>query len=380
MSLTRTLHIITPEYPPEPGGVSDFCRIMAEGLVERGLTVEVWCPPIADQQNLPGLTIHQTLGDFGRAALAETDRVLDAFPKPRRLLVQWVPHGYGWKAMNLPFCWWVYRRMRRGDVIDLMVHEAFVTFTGKIRHRLMAAVHRLMVYVILRAGKRVWCSIPKWEHVLRPYAPKFADFRRLPVPSCVPQLERNDPIEPIAHEFTFGHFSSLGVSTAQPMFTILPELLSAMPEASVLLIGLRSQSFRDEFLRVHDSFRNRIIATGSVPLQEVPKQLHRCQVMLQAVMGGASGRNTSLLASLANGMPMITTTGRLTEPYWAESGAVALAPDGDVPGFVRETIRVTNSPEDQMRFCHAGVALNDNHFHPRLLIEAITAAVATDRF
>lgn len=366
--MTHSLHIITPEYPPEPGGVSDFCRILAEGLVERGLTVAVWCPPTANQQNLPGLTVHPTLGDFGRAALAEADRALDAFPKPRRLLVQWVPHGYGWKAMNLLFCWWLYRRMCRGDVIELMVHEAFVTFGGKLRHHLLAAIQRLMVVIVLRAATRIWCTIPMWEQVLRPYAPKCSDFRRLPVPSCVPKLETRESVAP---EFTFGHFSSFGVSTAQPLHAILPELLSAMPEASVLLIGLSSQSFREEFLRLHDSFRNRIVATGSVPLEEVPSQLHRCQVMLQAVMGGASGRNTSLLASLANGLPMITTTGRLTEPYWAESGAVGLAPDGDVPGFVREAIRVASSVGRQQTLRRTSLDLYERRFHRRHLIDEL---------
>lgn len=366
--MTHTLHIVTPEYPPEPGGVSDFCRILAEGLVERGLTVEVWCPPAGDRQNSPGLTIHPTLGDFGRASLAATDRALDAFPTPRRLLVQWVPHGYGWKAMNLAFCWWLHRRMRRGDVIELMVHEAFVTFTGKVRHRAMAAVHRLMVYVILRAAKRVWCTIPTWEQVLRPYAPKGADFRRLPVPSCVPQLESNEPTAP---EFTFGHFSSLGISTAQPLHAILPELLSAMPDASVLVIGLRSHAFREEFLRAHDAFRNRVVSTGNIPLRDVPKQLHRCKVMLQAVMGGASGRNTSLLASLANGLAMVTTTGRLTEPYWAESGAVAFAADGDVPGFVREAIRVANSADGQRTLRLNGRELYERQFHLSHLIDEL---------
>ena len=368
--MTQSFHIVTPEYPPQVGGVSDFCRILADGLVERGCRVDVWCPSAIGRPETAGPTVHPTLGDFGRAALAETDRILDSFPKPRRLLVQWSPFGYGWKGMNLPFCWWVYRRMRRGDIIELMVHEAFVEFAGKPRHRLMAAVQRLMAFILLRAATRVWCAIPRWEELLRPFAPKRADFRRLAVPSCVPKFV---PSEVIAPEFTFGHFSSFGVSTARPLHAILPELLSAMPDASVLLIGLRSHSFRDEFLREHDSFRNRIVATGSIPLQEVAKQLHRCKVMLQAVMGGASGRNTSLLANLANGRPMITTTGWLTEPYWAESGAVALAPVGDVPAFIREAVRVAFSADAQRTLSRTGLEHYERRFHRRHMIDALVS-------
>ena len=36
---------------------------------------------------------------------------------PRRLFVQWVPHGFGYKSLNMPFCLWVWRRARGGDSV-----------------------------------------------------------------------------------------------------------------------------------------------------------------------------------------------------------------------------------------------------------------------
>ena len=38
-------HLITCEYPPRTGGVSDYTRLVAEGLSEAGDEVHVWCPP-----------------------------------------------------------------------------------------------------------------------------------------------------------------------------------------------------------------------------------------------------------------------------------------------------------------------------------------------
>ena len=52
----------------------------------------------------------------------------DRFPAPRNILVQWVPHGYGCKSMNLPFCIWLWLRARKGDRIQIMIHEPFLAF------------------------------------------------------------------------------------------------------------------------------------------------------------------------------------------------------------------------------------------------------------
>ena len=40
------------------------------------------------------------------------------------------------------------------------------------------------------------------------------------------------------------------------------------------------------------------------------------------------------MIALSHGVPVVTTTGPLTENVWAESGAVRLAPPGDVTQFL----------------------------------------------
>ena len=104
-------HILTCEYPPQPGGVSDYTHLLAGGLAAAGEEVHVWGPaadgPAPDQ---PDVTVHRDLGGFRLADLGRMDRALNAFPRPRRLLLQWVPHGYGWRAMNVPLCAWLGER------------------------------------------------------------------------------------------------------------------------------------------------------------------------------------------------------------------------------------------------------------------------------
>src|SRR5258705_11199543 len=103
-------HIITSEYPPQSGGVSDYAHLVANGLVAEGETVDVWCPPAAEEQSeTGGVAVHRELGRISPGDLRRVGRRLDQFPAPRRLLVQWVPQGYGYRSINLSFClllWW----------------------------------------------------------------------------------------------------------------------------------------------------------------------------------------------------------------------------------------------------------------------------------
>src|SRR5271168_5022585 len=132
--MTTELHIITPEYPPQSGGVSDYTAQVAQGLAQEGEEVHVWCPG-AERISLSEGTVHvhRALGHVTAEDLRNVGEQLDRFPAPRRILVQYVPHGYGRRSMNVPFCTWLWRRAQQGDSIEIMVHEAFLNFEGSWR-------------------------------------------------------------------------------------------------------------------------------------------------------------------------------------------------------------------------------------------------------
>src|ERR1700730_10077623 len=100
-------HVITPEYPPMFGGVSDYTQSIAKGLAAQGDEVHVWCPAGgAPEPDSAGVVVHPELGKIRVRDLRGVELQLDRFPAPRRILIQWVPHGYGPKAINIGFCWW----------------------------------------------------------------------------------------------------------------------------------------------------------------------------------------------------------------------------------------------------------------------------------
>src|SRR5947207_327061 len=168
----HTWAILTGEYPPKPGGVSDYTRQVARALAERGEVVHVFAPPTESAPPLDGGISFRALPDhFGLQSIhslsAEMDRLRDESYRAGRgrvrLLVQYVPHAFAMRAMNVPFCLWIATRRRREDVA-VMFHEVmYPSRHGQsVRHELLAQTHRLMARLLVRACRRTFVSIPAW--------------------------------------------------------------------------------------------------------------------------------------------------------------------------------------------------------------------------
>ncbi len=50
--------------------------------------------------------------------------------------------------------------------------------------------------------------------------------------------------------------------------------------------------------------------------------------MIQPFLDGVTTRRTSVMAGLAHGLPIVTTSGPLTESFWAHKRAVEMCPLG----------------------------------------------------
>lgn len=379
-------HLITCEYPPQNGGVSDYSHLVASGLAATGETVHVWCSSAGVQEaDSEGVTVHRDLGRMGPKDLRRVGKLLDKFPTPRRLLVQWVPHGYGYRAMNLPFCLWLWKRAKfRRDRVEIMVHEAFLAFgEGSARQDLVAAVHRAMIVILLLAASRVWVSIPSWETRLRPFA--FGGDRTfgwLPVPSNIPVV--NDPlgIMDLRTRFTprgeslLGHFGAYDRYMTQLMIEVIPLLLARHDKVSILLLGKGSVELRNLLIRQYPALGQRVHATGQQSSQDLSRHISACHVMLQPYEDGVSGRRGSAMALLAHGRGIVTTRGKATESCWIESGAVKLVKPADSETMVKVTLSLLADAHERCRLGNAARALYEERFDVKRTIAALREAVA----
>jgi glycosyltransferase involved in cell wall biosynthesis len=379
-------HIITSEYPPQSGGVSDYTHLVAAELAAHGDEVNVWCPATSGETpQVARITINRALGRIAPADLRRVGRQLSQFAAPRRLLVQWVPHGYGRRAMNLAFCLWLMGRARlRGDRVELMVHEPFLAFSRRSwRQSGVAAVHRLMTVILLQAAARVWISIPAWEAMLRPYAlGRGVPFAWLPVPSNIAAAEDLAGVSAVRGRYAppggrlIGHFGTHGRLITETLAAVAPVLLREDERLALLLIGRGSEALREKLLARHPHLAARLHALGGLAAAEVARHISACDVMLQPYPDGISTRRTSAMAGLVNGRPVVTTAGRLTEPLWAESGAVALVPEGDAAAMAKAVRRLLGDARERARLGAAARALYQGRFDVRQTVAALRSRTA----
>lgn len=373
-------HIVTSEYPPDVGGVSEYTRQVAQALVSAGDEVHVWCPRCESEPADTGVHVHGEMGGIGPRDLRRLDRRLNQYEGPRRVLVQWVPHGFGYRSMNVWFCLWIATRAWRGDHVQLMVHEPYVEFSGPLRHRAMAVVHRLMTIVLLAASRHVWMSIPAWESRLRPYAlGRSLRMEWLPVPgSAQPDAtaaaawlrrEESNDGRPL-----IGHFGSYGREVSALLEERLAVIMEHESMPSVLLIGAGSETFRQTLLRHNAEWASRVHATGFVEPANLSAALGLCDLFVQPYPDGISSRRTTAMSCLAFGRAVVTTRGHLTEPLWSDVGAVALADVGDVRSFVTAVARLLTNAGERHRLGVEGQRLYESRFSVDRLVSTLRVA------
>ena len=376
-----TLHIITPEYPPATGGVADYTHLIAQRLAEAGDVIHVWGPRTARRETNDAFEVHPEFGCFGANDLARVDQLLDEYSAPRRLLVQWVPHGYGFRAMNIRFCYWLWDRAQRGDQVELMVHEPYLAFwEGTWRQNAAAVVHRFMTVVLLRAATRVWVAIPAWETKWKPYTlGRSIPFAWLPISSALPTPDP-EAVRDVRRQIGMsdrpivGHLGTYGTLITSLLEEVLVELFRALPEPRVLLMGSNSETFCASFLRRHSSFAGRISSTGRLSDSALAAHIAACDVLVQPYPDGISSRRTTAMAGLHLGVPVVTTTGALTEPFWATSHAARLVPNGEWKALISHVDQLIQDSEERTRVTRNAKALYARMFDVDRTIRALRAA------
>lgn len=121
---------------------------------------------------------------------------------------------------------------------------------------------------------------------------------------------------------------------------------------------------------------SRLHVTGELSSAEVSAWLSACDFVVQPYPDGVTTRRTTTVTALAHGVPVLTTSGSLTEAMWGESGAVALAPVGNAAGFAVATGRLLKLPAERTRLKFAGRALYRARFDIDRMIDQLRSAGA----
>jgi glycosyltransferase involved in cell wall biosynthesis len=372
-------HLISGEYPPQLGGVSDYTRMVARGLAAVGDCVQVWAPgaarPLARD---PGVEVHPLPDHFGPHSLAILSRGL---AREGEMLVQYVPHAFGFKAMNLPFCAWLL--MRRREAVTVVFHEVAFPLRRRqpLRHNVLGVVTRVMALMVARSARRIFVTVPGCIRLLQPMVSARLAIGWLPVPSTIPVIDDREGIRAVRLRYAFadgglliGHFGTYGEWISNMLLASLPAVLGEYPQAVALLMGANSEKFRAVMLREYPQLAARFHATGPLAASDTSRHIAACDLMVQPYQDGISGRRTSAMAGLSHGRPVVTTRGEATEALWSESGAVAMAEAGDAAEFAKVAGMMLGGEARREYLAEAGRRLYQQQFDLRHTIAALRHA------
>jgi len=270
--------------------------------------------------------------------------------------------------------------MRRGDQVEIMVHEPYLAFgEGGLRRMAAASVHRVMTVILIHAARRIWIAIPEWERRWRPYAlGRDVPFEWLPIPSSLPvppsEAVRRVRDRYAPHGRLVGHLGSYGTTSSRALAEILPEILQRLPDSVVLLLGQHGEGFRDQLARDHSALAARVCACGALTTQTLAEHVAACDVLVQPYPDGISSRRTSAMAGLALGVPVVSTAGHLTEPLWVETGVVALGPASDPRALIAHTLHLLSDDRARRDLGARGRDLYTRCFDLRHTIGALRRA------
>lgn len=361
--------VITPEFPPAGGGVSDYSALVARQLVRAGDKVTVWSPGRTqnslspDSPRLVGLT-----PGFRLSALNKIRADLARLPAGARLLVQYAPHAFGYKGMNVPLVTALSGLTR--NPLDVMFHEvAYPLLRGdSLAHQGLSIVQFRMARRMANKAHRVFVSTEAWRPLLENWVRDPVTITWLPVPSNLPTHVAPEDTAAARERFgenrgvTMGHFSTYSPGITQFLSASVPALLQADPGHTCVLLGRGARRFHQSLSAANPTIASQLFSFESTPAPELAALISACDVMLQPYPDGVSGRRTTVMAPLALGVPTATTEGALSEALWRESGGVVLSPADSILGFAPSVEELLQDPIARARLGHSGKKLYDSAF------------------
>lgn len=384
-------HIITGEYPPKPGGVSDYTEIVATAMAKAGRPPRVWTSIDASRANDAdfeagvvedfGVIVHRLGGRWSPSDLDRLEAAIERTPAPRRLLIQYTPNSWGYKGMNLGFCRLIARRSARGDEIWTVIHEPYYFFKlwDKPTRWLIATANRLMLRTLLGASTRIYITIPYWEARIRPWAPRGVPIECLPIVSNIPVVSDPVAVEAVRARYAgegraiVGCFSTFGNNVERIQAAVLRELVVDRSDRVFLLIGRGSKEFADRLISDKSSLAAKIIATGGLTRNELSIHIQACDMLAQAFPYGISGRNSTIVSALAHGAAITANSGPISEPFWSETDAAQIVPGNDIEKFAAAVDAILADPARLSAMRTAACRLYDERFSVDRLVARLLA-------
>lgn len=346
--------LVTGEYPPDEGGVADYTRCLAEALASRGLAVAVLCPRRGAEENggraASGVALTATVeGLHGRIENGVTVfRQADprwgwnCLASARRLARSWqadwlhVQYQAAAFGLGLPIHLLPWRLGRVLPALRLAVtyHDLREPYlfpkAGRLRTMAVLALARhshlaLTTNAADRLRLAADLAARGWDHPRQALVPIGSNLPDAPPIDFDRETFR--AAAGLAPDTTaLGYFGFLNASKGgMLLLSALAALRTAGRDARLLMIGGAVGASDPTNAATLAAFNaaaqaqglaEAVLWTGHLPAAQVSAWLRAADQVVLPYGDGASYRRGSLLAALAHGRPLITTTPASPPPGW----------------------------------------------------------------
>ncbi|GGG21692.1 glycosyl transferase family 1 [Rhodococcoides trifolii] len=308
--------IVTREFPPQPGGVGDYCARWIEETRKRwpDCHVTVLCAPWPGRgTTFDGADVveHEDWTRSGYSALVATARRL----QPDDVVFHYVPHMYHRQGLPLSIPLLVWTLQRRVAPVTTVFHEmssAVVTF----RHRVLALPQAVLVMLVASASPKSVVTIftrARWLGVLVPWVRRRITV--IPVSPTMHNLSARDGLPPSRPALRLLHFGSKHPSRD---FSMIVGALDAL--------DARGIAYEMRVVGTAAAPDPRAVPLGYRAEPEVIEEILSADIALLPFKDGASGRRSTVANCLIAGVPTVSTRGHDTTPSWY-GDALVLARD-----------------------------------------------------
>jgi glycosyltransferase involved in cell wall biosynthesis len=312
--------LLSAEYPPQPGGVGDYTARLSAALVDRGHQVFVFTIADGRLQTIdltgtnPNLqsTIYNRQSDWGwrswravRAALEHT--------RPDILHIQYQTGAYGMHpAINLlP---WRLRRLPQRPRVIVTAHDLLLPYlfpkAGPLRRwvtrRLLADTD-----AVVATNEEDYAQIARERSNVVELIPIGSNIALAPPPDYDRAAWRVRLH--VANDQTLVAYFGL-ISHTKGLDVLLDALARLPSNISLLVVGGAASAPKDRAYAEHieqiiatHGLASRVAITGHCPGDQVSAHLLAADLAALPFSDGASFRRGSLLATLAHGLPTVTT-------------------------------------------------------------------------
>jgi glycosyltransferase involved in cell wall biosynthesis len=347
---------VTGEYPPMQGGVGAYTRALACALHDLGVRITVLTSQRAAQPNC-----------------AEFDgciRVLPAIQRWDWQIFQTVPALAAELGAD-----WVHVQYQTA-AFDMHPAINFAPWQWRRREiRTAWTYHDLLpMYLFPKAGRRLraWVTERPAHFAERIIATTEADRQclskhgidaaNIPIGSNIVSQSLTPEQRRLRRQqrgysdddFVLAYFGFLNQSKGVvELLKALHQLSQSRPTTRLLMIGERvgaSDATNNAYAQkveaaIHKHhLEARVQWTGDEPDAEVAADLNACDVLVLPFLDGASLRRGTLMAGLANGCAIVTTTPQSPLSELEDGRDLLFAPAGDIAALAAAVQRIANDP------------------------------------